>query len=201
MNFLKEIKKLRNQIIEYRRHFHMYPEVSGKEYKTADFIVVELGKMGVKVVKQGTRPQEIVKEIYTNDDKKTITVVGESLPGVVGLIEGMYPGKTVAIRADMDALTVDEKNDLEYSSKSPGVMHACGHDAHMAMVLGVAAFLSEHRDKLKGNVKLIFQPSEEHAGGAVPMIRDGVLENPKVDAIFGLHMDQGIRRGNRYILW
>ena len=195
MGLSKEIKALRDEIVEYRRRFHMYPEVSNKEYETANFIVSELEKMGVKVVKQGTQPQEIVKEIYTNNDKKTVTIQGESLPGVVGLIEGKYPGKTVAIRADMDALAVEEKNDVPYRSKKQGVMHACGHDAHMAMALGVAAYLSKQKDQIKGNVKLIFQPAEEYVGGAVPMIRDGVLENPKVDAIFGLHMDPGYKTG------
>ena len=149
MGLSKEIKALRDEIVEYRRRFHMYPEVSNKEYETANFIVSELEKMGVKVVKQGTQPQEIVKEIYTNNDKKTVTIQGESLPGVVGLIEGKYPGKTVAIRADMDALAVEEKNDVPYRSKKQGVMHACGHDAHMAMALGVAAYLSKQKDQMK----------------------------------------------------
>lgn len=107
--------------------------------------------------------------------------------GIVGLIKGEYPGKTIALRADMDALPIKEETGLSFASQN-GNMHACGHDAHTAILLGVAKVLSENKDKLKGNVKLLFQPAEEGPGGAKPMIEDGALENPKVDAAMGLHV-------------
>ncbi len=107
--------------------------------------------------------------------------------GVVALLRGKRPGKTIAIRADMDALPISEETGLPFSSKIEGRMHACGHDAHMAMALGAAKLLSRHRGELAGNVKFLFQPAEEGPGGAKPMIEDGALENPKVDAIIGLH--------------
>ncbi|MCP2618233.1 amidohydrolase, partial [Candidatus Aminicenantes bacterium AC-335-A11] len=113
--------------------------------------------------------------------------------GVVGLLKGTQPGTTVALRADMDALPIQELNDIPYKSKRKGVMHACGHDVHMTVALGVAMVLSRMRDEIKGNIKFIFQPAEEGAppgeeGGASLMIKEGVLENPKVSAIFGLHV-------------
>ncbi|MFN8539089.1 MAG: amidohydrolase [Thermomicrobiales bacterium] len=116
--------------------------------------------------------------------------------GVVGLLHGSQPGKTVLLRADMDALPITELNDVPYKSQNPGVMHACGHDSHTAMLLGVAKLLSERRGEFKGTVKFIFQPSEEAApGGAKPMIDEGVLENPRVDAAFGVHIGQDLPVG------
>lgn len=195
MDYLKESSSIKECIVEYRRHFHMYPEVSTKEFQTAEFVAKELEKMGIKIIKNGVRPQEIEEEIYTKKGKETLIKRGDPLPGIVGLLEGDSKGKTVALRADMDALAVEEKNNLTYLSKKEGIMHACGHDAHMAILLGTAKILSMNREKLKGNVKFIFQPSEEIVGGAVPMIKDGVFQNPDVDVIFGLHMDPSYKIG------
>ncbi len=108
--------------------------------------------------------------------------------GIVALI-GNKPGKTIALRADMDGLRINEESDLEYRSQNSN-MHACGHDAHTAMLLGTAKILKQHEHELNGQVKLLFQPAEEGPGGALPMIEDGVLENPKVDAILALHVDR-----------
>jgi amidohydrolase len=115
--------------------------------------------------------------------------------GVVGLLAGGSGGKTIALRADMDALPIQDEKKVVYASRILGKMHACGHDAHTAILLGTAMVLSRIKDRLKGSVKFIFQPAEETVGGAEPMIREGVLENPKVDAIFGLHMAPDIETG------
>jgi amidohydrolase len=118
------------------------------------------------------------------------TVTGVGGMGVVGLLKGNAGGKTIALRADMDALPIQEENETEYRSKIDGVMHACGHDAHTAMLLGAAMILAEHKKHIRGNIKFVFQPSEEVSpGGAIPMILDGVLENPHVDAMLGIHVD------------
>ena len=108
--------------------------------------------------------------------------------GIVATLEGAYPGPTIAIRADMDALPIEEQTGLSFSSKNKGYMHACGHDGHMAIVLGTAKLLNKYKSQLKGNVKFIFQPAEELGLGAKKMVDDGVLENPKVDFIFGFHI-------------
>jgi len=173
VNYLEEARLLQEKLVANRRYLHMYPELSGKETATADFIAEKLRQLGLEV-KMG---------------------VGAPLPGVVGVLKGKNPGKTVALRADMDALGLMEQCDHPFRSKNDGVMHACGHDAHMAILLGAAELLTAHRDELRGTVKLIFQPSEEFGGGAVPMIRDGVLDDPNVDAIFGLHMDPSYQVG------
>lgn len=173
MDFLAAAQKLEPKLVEYRRHFHRHPELSGKETATAAYVAGQLRSMGFDVVEH----------------------VGDPLPGVVGLLRGKNPGKTVALRADMDALALDEKNEIAYKSQTAGVMHACGHDAHMAILLGAAQLLAQIREELCGNVKFIFQPSEEIYGGALPMIHAGVLENPPVDAIFGLHVDPGFPAG------
>lgn len=115
--------------------------------------------------------------------------------GVTGLLEGRSPGMTIAIRADMDALPILEENDIQYASSNQGIMHACGHDVHTAIALGTAHILSKFRDHIKGNVKFIFQPAEEGLGGAKVMIDEGVLTNPKVDAIIALHVSPGIKSG------
>lgn len=169
-----------SKMIEWRRHLHAHPEVSGEEYQTRDFLVKELQGMGIHTRTFATHA------------------------GILGTIEGHQPGSVIALRADMDALPITEINDVAYRSTNEGVMHACGHDGHMAVLLGVASALQQSRDKWSGTVKLLFQPAEEAAphGGATKMIKDGVLENPSVDAIFGLHMWPelpcgvvGIRRG------
>lgn len=170
-------KKIEDKVIKWRRHFHQNPELSNREFKTAKFIAKELRKMGIKV-------QENVAKT-----------------GVVGLLKGKKPGKVVALRADIDGLPVTEVNNLPFKStvkttfngKETGVMHACGHDSHIAILLGTAEVLSQMKNKINGTVKFIFQPAEEGApkgeeGGAELMIKEGVLENPKVDAIFGLHI-------------
>jgi amidohydrolase len=151
----------------------MNPELSGLEFNTARKITEVLESLGIDVANN----------------------IGAPYPGVVGLLRGSQPGPTVALRADMDALKQQEKRESPYKSSIDGVMHGCGHDAHMAIQLGTAEIISKYRDKLKGNVKFIFQPSEEINGGAVPMIGDGVLDNPSVDAIFGLHVDGAFKTG------
>lgn len=166
------------KVIEWRRHFHEHPELSNREFKTAEKIAEHLRSLGIEVQ----------------------TGVGKT--GVVGLLKGNHPGKVVALRADIDALPVTERNDLpfksmvetEFMGTKTGVMHACGHDTHIAILMGVAEILSKHKDKINGTVKFIFQPAEEgpppgEEGGAKLMIKEGVLENPKVDAIFGLHIN------------
>ncbi|MCX6235531.1 MAG: M20 family metallopeptidase [Bacteroidetes bacterium] len=171
MNHLKErIKALsieyQQEIVEIRRHFHANPELSMQEYRTSASIASYL-------------------ESYDIPFKK-----GMARTGIVGIIEGQDPAsKVIALRADMDALPLDEKSDVPYSSKISNVMHACGHDVHMACQLGAAKILKALSNEYSGTVKLIFQPSEEqYPGGAIMMINEGVLENPHVDKIFGLHV-------------
>ena len=165
----KSIKDHYKEIINTRRFIHMNPELGNREHETAKLIASKLLALGF--------------EIRT----------GVANTGVVALLRGAQPGQTVAIRADMDALPIQEKTGLPYESLNPGVMHACGHDIHTAIALGTAMILSDIRDKVKGNVKFIFQPAEEGApngeeGGAELMIKEGALEDPEVSAIFGLHV-------------
>ena len=165
---MSEVKRLGEKylqnMINLRETIHMYPEDGFSEFTTSKIIIEELEKLGIKVQKNVAKT------------------------GVVGLIEGKYPGKTVLLRADMDALKIQEQADVEYKSKIDGMMHACGHDGHVAGLLGAAMILNELKDNLHGNVKLVFQPAEERDGGALPMIEEGVLENPKVDAAFAAHL-------------
>ncbi|MGL5329638.1 MAG: M20 metallopeptidase family protein [Peptostreptococcaceae bacterium] len=162
---IKELsEKYYERTKELRHLIHMYPEEGYKEYKTSELVINELNNLNIKV---------------QNNIAKT---------GVIGLIEGKYPGKTVLLRADMDALKLEERADVQYKSKVPGMMHACGHDGHVAGLLGAAMILNDLKDYLHGNVKLMFQPAEERDGGAKPMIDEGILENPKVDAVFGAHL-------------
>lgn len=157
-------------LIEVRRDFHQYPEIGLEEFRTQEQVMRYLDEMGIPYTKSaGT--------------------------GIVGLIQGARPGATVALRGDMDALPILEAEDREYRSKIPGKMHACGHDAHMTCLLGAARILNHYKAELAGNVKLFFQPAEETVGGALPMIKEGVLENPKVDAVFGLHVSSDIPAG------
>ncbi|MGE7273334.1 M20 metallopeptidase family protein [Brevibacillus panacihumi] len=158
-------------LIEVRRDFHQYPEIGLEEFRTQEQVMRYLDEMGIPYTKSaGT--------------------------GIVGLIQGARPGATVALRGDMDALPILEAEDREYRSKIPGKMHACGHDAHMTCLLGAARILNHYKAELAGNVKLFFQPAEETVGGALPMIKEGVLENPKVDAVFGLHVSSEIPAGH-----
>jgi len=157
-NILAEQEKY---VLDLRREFHMHPETSWNEKRTSKRIKEELAKIGISY-------QE-----YADT-------------GVAAVIKGSNAGKTAALRADMDALKVEEKTDLEFKSKNEGIMHACGHDGHTAMLLGTARALYEIRDQLAGNVKLIFQPAEEMVQGAAKMVEEGVLDD--VDGIMGIHL-------------
>jgi amidohydrolase len=158
-------KKYAPEFIEVRNHLHANPELSYEEYETSKFVQSKLTEFGI--------PFEVI-----------------ATTGVVGLIKGKNPDKrVVAIRADMDALPIKEENDVPYKSKNEGVMHACGHDVHTTCLLGASKILNELKDEWEGTIKLIFQPGEEkNPGGASYMIRDGVLENPKPEAIFAMHV-------------
>lgn len=169
--------QLENKVIQWRHEIHQNPELSNREFKTAEKIAAHLRSLGIEVQ------------------------TGVAHTGVVGLLKGKKPGKVLALRADMDALPVFEQNDLPYRSKvkatfsgqETGVMHACGHDTHVAILMGVAEYLAQNND-FAGAVKFIFQPAEEgppqgEKGGARLMVEEGVLENPKVDAIYGLHIN------------
>lgn len=156
----------------WRRRFHSFPELSFQEHGTARAVAAELKRLGLRVR------------------------AGVGGTGVVGTLKGRVGGRCVALRADMDALPVQEENSRAYRSRIPGRMHACGHDAHCAMLLGAARILSANGAGLPGTVKFLFQPGEETPpGGALGMIRDGALENPKADAVFGLHMDSVLATG------
>lgn len=162
----KLTEKYLDSIIAIRRDIHEHPELGMEEDRTSQIVSKELKSYNL--------------EVQTEIGKK----------GVVGLLRGNESGKTILLRADMDALPMDELTDLPFKSKTPGVMHACGHDVHTSILLGVAKVLSEIKDEIKGNVKFVFQPAEEMnpTGGARYMIEDGVLENPKVDAALALHV-------------
>lgn len=169
--------KVEPQVIEWRHHFHENPELSNREFKTAEYIASYMRSLGMEVQ------------------------TGVAKTGVVAILDSGNPGPVVALRADMDGLPVLETSDLEWRSKARGefngkdvpVMHACGHDTHMAMLMGAATILNEMKSELKGKVKFIFQPAEEGApegetGGAEVMVKEGVLKSPDVDVIFGLHI-------------
>lgn len=174
----KAFLKIEKKVIDWRHDFHQNPELSNREFKTAEKIANHLKSLGIEVQ------------------------TGVAHTGVVGILRGNSPGKVVALRADIDALPVTERNDLPFKStvsaeflgEKVGVMHACGHDTHTAILMGVAELLSKNKDKIKGTVKFIFQPAEEgpppgEEGGALLMVKEGVLDNPKVDVIFGLHIN------------
>ncbi|MFT4668979.1 MAG: amidohydrolase [Flavobacteriaceae bacterium] len=175
---LKDIESIESKVIEWRHHFHQNPELSNREFKTAQKIAEHLKSLGMNVQ----------------------TGVGKT--GVVAILKGDNPGKVVALRADIDGLPVTERNDLSFKSEvvtnflntETGVMHACGHDTHISILMGVAEVLSKNTNLINGTVKFIFQPAEEgpppgEEGGAALMIKEGVLKNPDVDAIFGLHIN------------
>lgn len=165
IDFVAEAQALFDQVVACRRDLHQHPEIGSQEFRTSEIVATTLESLGMEV-KRG---------------------VGKPYPGVTGLLRGGQPGPTVALRADMDALPVQEVKDLPYKSQNCGVMHACGHDAHTSIGLGAARLLAAHREELKGNVKFIFEPNEEREGGSLPMIQEGALEG--VSAIFGLHVD------------
>jgi len=165
----KRAEELKEKIIDFRRHFHENPELGLEEFGTAKKVAEVLDELGIRtrVLVNGT--------------------------GVVGFLEGSKPGKTIALRADMDALPIKEENEVPYKSKREGVMHACGHDAHTAMLLGAATILSELKGELEGNVVFIFQPAEETGEGAKRMVEEGALEG--VDAIVGIHAWANLETG------
>lgn len=169
---------IEKKVIDWRRHFHQNPELSNREFKTAEVIAAHLKSLGLEVQ------------------------TGVAHTGVVGILKGKHPGKVLALRADIDALPVEERNDLPFKStvKSTfmdtpvGVMHACGHDTHTAILMGAAELLSQHKDQIHGTIKFVFQPAEEgpppgEVGGASLMVKEGVLKNPDVDVIVGLHIN------------
>jgi amidohydrolase len=165
MNFTQEAQQINDQLIAWRRDFHQYPEIGFDVQRTARIVADTLREYGLEV-QEG---------------------VGKS--GVVGILEGVTDGDTILWRSDMDALPIQEENDVPYKSVIAGAMHACGHDGHMAIALGAAKILSANRDKIKGRVKFVFQPAEEMgAGGALAMIRDGILDDPEPDVCLGLHI-------------
>lgn len=161
---LAEARGMQEQLVAWRRHMHAHPELTFQEKNTSRWVAERLSEMGYE-------PEEKVGGVY----------------GVTAMLEAGGGGPAVALRADMDALPIEEQTGLEYASKTPGVMHACGHDAHTSMLLGAAQILRRHREKLRHPVKFIFQPAEEaYPGGAAPMIAGGVLEGVK--SIFGIHI-------------
>jgi len=165
---MDDIKRLvaenKEYMIRHRRELHRIPETSYTEKKTSSYVAERLRELGLKVQ------------------------TGLAQFGVVGLLEINRPGPTLLIRADMDALPIKEETGLPFASTHEGAMHACGHDGHMAMALGAAKVLSALKDRLKGNIKFVFQPAEEGPGGARPMIEQGVMENPHVDYSVGCHL-------------
>ncbi len=174
----KQATALLPDLIKWRRHLHQYPELSNREFKTAEYVAAHLRSLGLKVT------------------------TGVAKTGVVGILKGGKPGPVIALRADMDGLPVKERVDIPFASKEVSeylgnevpVMHACGHDTHVAILMGTASVLSSMKKDISGTVKFIFQPAEEgppgdEEGGAPLMIKEGVMDNPKVDAIFGLHIN------------
>ncbi|WP_204106406.1 MULTISPECIES: M20 family metallopeptidase [Spirulina sp. CCY15215] len=159
-----DIRTLQPQLVEWRRHLHQFPELGFQEEITAEFIAKKLREWGIE------------------------HQTGIAKTGIVATIAGKNGGKVFAIRADMDALPIQEENEVSYRSQHEGIMHACGHDGHSAIALGIAFYLSQHREDFNGTVKIIFQPAEESPGGAKPLIEAGILKNPDVDAIIGLHL-------------
>lgn len=170
MNTFDEVNQLYDELVELRRTFHQYPELGFQEYGTSKIIADYLESCGIEVTRKVAKT------------------------GVVGLLRGHEDGRTLLLRSDMDALPLHEETGLPYASKNSGIMHGCGHDGHMAMLLVAAKVLSKKRDKLKGNVKFVFQPNEEDAGAEI-MIRQGILENPRVDAALGIHLWSPIETG------
>ncbi|MEN8244244.1 MAG: amidohydrolase [Thermodesulfobacteriota bacterium] len=169
MQISEQVEKYREELINLRRDFHRHPELGFEEFRTADIIENYLKALGIAT-------QRIAKT------------------GVVGILHGASPGPVLMLRADMDALPIEEENDVDYKSQNKGVMHACGHDAHMAMLLIAAKILNGRKNDIAGTIKFVFQPNEEIAG-AIQMIEEGVLENPKVDAVVGMHVWTPVESG------
>lgn len=182
---------------ETRRYLHMHPELSLEESNTANVVSGHLKELGVRHrthVGGDGRPLMVDPAILQAAGLTLKPTTGGT--GVLGTIEGRAPGKTLLIRADMDALPLDEQNDVPYKSTKAGVMHACGHDAHTTILLGVAEVLNGLRDQFDGTVKLMFQPGEEGFAGALAMAHDGILDNPHVDAALALHVDNQREAGD-----
>ncbi len=180
----RQVDKIEQKVISWRRDIHQHPELGNRETRTAGLVATHLRSLGL--------------DVTTN----------VAVTGVIGILKGGRPGPVIALRADMDGLPVTESNDLPFASRvkttyngqETGVMHACGHDAHVAILMGVAEILAGMKKDLRGTVKFIFQPAEEgtpkgEEGGAELMVKEGVLENPKVDAIFGLHVNAQLEAG------
>ena len=172
----EQINRIEAELIENRRYIHMHPELSFREYNTSSFIQKKLDEMGVKYV-SGIAENGICAYIYGNKNIESKSM------------------KSILIRADMDALPIDEVSDKPYKSQNKNVMHACGHDAHVAVLLGVCKVLNNFKDQFGGVVKAVFQPGEETSGGALPMIEEGVLENPHTDVCVALHCDSDLDCG------
>jgi amidohydrolase len=184
LKVVSAIEKMENKSIAWRRDIHQHPELGNREFRTSKLIVDHLKKLGINV------KENVAKT------------------GVVGILRGGKPGPCIGLRADMDALPIVEKVNIPFASKERsiyngqdvGVMHACGHDSHVAMLMAVAEILSGIKKDLKGTIKFIFQPAEEgppegEEGGAPLMVKEGVMDNPKVDVIFGLHIESNIEVG------
>jgi amidohydrolase len=171
IDFLSQAAALHDELVARRRDFHRNPELAFEEVRTAGIVAEELNRLGLEVQ------------------------IGIGKTGVVGLLEGSEDGPTVLVRADMDALPIQEENEVDYVSRAPGKMHACGHDGHTAIALGVARLLAEQRDGISGRVKFVFQPAEEIVSGSQAMIADGVLENPRPDVSLGLHLWNSLPAG------
>ena len=171
MKILEDVSVYNEELKKIRRDLHQIPELAFEEYKTSEYIVNYLEKLGIT---------------YEKKVAKT---------GVIAFFEGKSNSNAIAFRADMDALSITEKNDITFKSKNGGKMHACGHDGHMAILLGLARYLSENIEKLKTNVVLIFQPAEEGPGGALPLINEGILEKYNIAEIYGLHIFPDLDEG------
>ncbi|MFT8349042.1 M20 metallopeptidase family protein [Clostridium saccharoperbutylacetonicum] len=172
IDFKKEADAIKDELIKIRRDLHEHPELGFEEVRTSKVIKAFLEANGIQYI-------EVAKT------------------GVCGIIKGTKEGnnKTVALRGDIDALPIKDAKTCEFKSKIDGKMHACGHDAHTTILMGAAKLLNDHKDEFSGTVKLLFEPAEETTGGATPMINEGVLENPKVDCVLGLHVDEETESG------
>lgn len=171
-NFREEAERLYDDMVQMRRDFHMHPELGFEETRTSQIVATTLQDLGMEVQQ------------------------GIAQTGVVGILDGPKDGPTVMLRFDMDALPIQEDNKVEYASQNPGVMHACGHDGHTTMGLTLARIMAQYQDKIAGRLKFVFQPAEEGLGGAFAMIADGVLNDPKPDVAFAMHLWTPEKFGN-----
>jgi amidohydrolase len=171
-SFRTDVEAMRDNLIEWRRDFHRHPELAFEEVRTSGIVAEHLRGLGLEVQ------------------------AGVGQTGVVGILEGDTDGPTVMVRADMDALPINEANNVPYASTAPHKMHACGHDGHTAIAMAVASILSQYRNQLKGRIKFVFQPAEEVSGGARAMMDDGVMSGPEPDVVLGLHLWSDFEVGN-----